>query len=108
MLFVTIEDFCEKAAACRRLSRQEEKNCALQMKQGDKTARQKLIESYTPAISGHIGRLDPHLRTWGLAVYCLQALEKAVDRFNFLQDRDPFSHYLSWALRQATARYIVR
>lgn len=108
MLFITIEDFYKKAAACRRLSRQEEKDCALQMKQGDKTARQKLIENYTPMIAGHIRRMELRLQTWGLAVYCMQALENAVDRFNFLQDSDPFSHHLSWALRQATARYIVR
>lgn len=108
MLFITIEDFYEKAASCRRLTRQEELDCAAQMKAGDAAARQRLIESYLPAAAGHIKKAKPHLQTLGLAVYCVEALEKAVDRFNFAQDSEPFVHHLSWALRQAVVSYMVR
>ncbi|MCF2681828.1 hypothetical protein [Faecalicatena contorta] len=44
----------------------------------------------------------------GLVLYCLQALEKAVDHFDFLQDSEPFSHRLNWYIRQAVTSYIVR
>ena len=108
MLFLTIEDFYEKAAQCRRLSRQEEVAFAEQMQAGDAAARERLIESYIPMTAGFVQKRNPHLQTLGLAVYCLQALETAVDHFNFLQDSEPFSHHLNWALRQAVTRYLVR
>ena len=108
MLFITIEEFYEKAKQCRRLSRQEEKDCALQMQNGDEAARSRLIESYVPMVAGHIRHLKTSLQTLGMAVYCMQALEAAVNQFNFLQDSEPFSHHLSWALRQASTAYLVR
>ena len=108
MIFSNIEDFYEKASICARLTRQEEIDCAKKMKTGDNAAREKLIQSYIPMVAGHIKHMKPHLQTLGLVLYCMQALEKAVDSFDFLQDSEPFSHRLSWWLRQAVANYIVR
>ena len=108
MIFSNIEDFYEKASICVRLTRQEEIDCAKKMKTGDTAAREKLIQSYIPMVAGHIKHMKPHLQTLGLVLYCMQALEKAVDSFDFLQDSEPFSHRLSWWLRQAVANYIVR
>lgn len=108
MVYVSIDDFRQKAALCRRLSRQEEFDCAAAMKAGDDVARARLIESYTPMVAGYVGRAPSHMQSLGLALYYLQALEKAVDSFDFTQEREPFSHHLSRWLRQATARYIVR
>lgn len=108
MVYVSIEDFYEKAGFCKVLARQEELEWAKKMKTGDPVAREKLIESYMPMVAGHIKHAKPHLQTLGLVLYCVQALEKAVDSFDFTQNSEPFSHRLSWWLRQAVAEYIVR
>lgn len=108
MIFIDIEEFYKKASTYIRLTRQEEIACAIAMKNGDCDAREKLIESYIPMVAGHIKHMKPHLQTLGLVLYCMQALEKAVDSFDFLQDSEPFSHRLSWWLREATVKYIVR
>ena len=108
MIFIDIEEFYEKASAYARLTRQEEIEYAKAMNAGDTTAREKLIQSYIPMVAGYIKHMKPHLRTLGLALYCMQALEKAVDSFDFLQDCEPFSHRMCWWLRQAVANFIVR
>jgi len=108
MIYISIDDFYEKAALCKVLSRQEEIECAKRMKNGDTFAREELIQSYIPMVEGHIKHAKPHMQNLGLVLYCQQALEKAVDSFDFLQDSEPFSHRLSWALRQAVAKYIAR
>lgn len=108
MIYISIDDFYEKASSCNRLTRQEEIECAKKMKDGDAAAREKLIESYTPMVAGHMKHTKPHLQNLGLALYCMQALEKAVDSFDFLQESETFSHRLSWWLRQAVANYIVK
>lgn len=108
MVFISTEDFYEKAGACRHLSRQEELECAKQMKSGDQLAREKLIQSYLPMVAKHIKRGQPLMQPFGLVLYCVRALEKAVDSFDFLQDSEPFSHRLNWWLRQATTEYLVR
>lgn len=108
MLFVTLVDFYEKAASCRKLSRQEETECAARMQNGDASARQQLIESYLPLVAARVKGAGASMESLSLALYCLQALESCVDRFNFQQDGEPFVHRLSWALRQAVTRYIAR
>lgn len=108
MLFISIEDFFDKAGQCPRLSRQEEIQYALQMQQGDPAARDALIRGYLPMVAAHVRRASPQMRTLTLAMFCVHALEKAVDSFDFLQDSETFSHRLSWWLRQATTNYIVR
>ncbi|MBE6944821.1 MAG: hypothetical protein E7459_01875 [Ruminococcaceae bacterium] len=108
MIFITIEDFYQKAASCQKLTREEEIHYATQMNAGDCAARQKLIESYLPMVAGYVKRTKPHMQTLVLALYCLQALERAVDSFDFLQDRESFTHRLSWWLRQAVTSYIAR
>lgn len=108
MIFISIGDFYEKVKSCRVLSRQEEIEYAKRMQNGDAAAREALLQSYMPMVAGHIRHAKPHVQTLGLVLYCMQALEKAVDSFNFLQDSESFAHRLSWALRQAVVNYIVR
>lgn len=108
MIFISLEDFYAKTASCQSLTRQEERSYALQMAQGDAGARQRLIEGYLPMVSAHIRRLSSHMQSLTLVLYCVQALEQAVDSFNFLQDSETFTHRLSWFLRQATTKYTVR
>ena len=42
-----------------------------------------------------------------MIVYCQQALEKAVDNFDFFQESESFAHRLSWYLRQVATKYIT-
>lgn len=107
MIFFGIEDFYEKATACQTMTREEEVECAKKMLNGDKEAREQLIQSYIPMVAGHIKHTKPDLQQLGLVIYCMQALEKAVDSFDFLQDSETFTHRLSWWLRQATTKYMV-
>ena len=89
------------------MTREEEVECAKKMLNGDKEAREQLIQSYIPMVAGHIKHTKPDLQQLGLVIYCMQALEKAVDSFDFLQDSETFTHRLSWWLRQATTKYMV-
>ena len=108
MVYISVEDFYKKAASCEALTRQEEIECAKQMKSGDMDARERLIQSYLPMVAGHVRGAKSHLQTLGMILYCVQALERAVDSFDFIQDSEPFSHRLSWWLRQAVTKYIAR
>lgn len=108
MIFITIEDFCDKASKCHILTRSEELDCAIKMKTGDNEAREKLVHSYLPMVAGHIRHLKPHLQQLGLVLHCVQMLEREVDSFDFSQSGEAFSHHLSWGLRQTVAKYIVK
>jgi len=108
MIYITIDDFYANAASCTKLTREEEIECAKLMKTGDIDARHRLIQSYLPMVAGYIRRQPIDMQTLGLALHCEQALAKAVDSFNFLQESETFTHRLSWCLRQTVTAYMVR
>ena len=54
MIFLSVEDFFEKADACRKPERQEELEYARKMKAGDEEARERLVEGYLPQVAGYI------------------------------------------------------
>lgn len=108
MVYINADDFYKKTACIPPLTRREELEWARQMKLGEASARERLIRGYLPMVASHVKRLQSQYRTLGMILYCRQALEQAVDSFDFLQDSEPFVHRLSWALRQATVKYIVR
>jgi DNA-directed RNA polymerase sigma subunit (sigma70/sigma32) len=106
-MYISIEDFYEQVKTCKRISREEEIEIANSWKSGNEEARTRLIEGYLFAVAGHIRKMPEQFQTLGLVYYCMQALEKAVDSFNFLQESETFLHRLSWYLRQASTRYIA-
>lgn len=108
MIYISVQDFFEKVKDISQITRQEEIEYAIKMKNGDLDARERLIHGYLPVVASRVKHAPKHLQTLGLVLYCHQALEKAVDSFNFLQDNEPFSHYLSWSMRQAVTKYIAR
>ena len=108
MVYLSAEDFYEKVSHITRMTRQEEIECARRMKDGDLMAREALVSNYLPLVASHMKRLQKEKQTFGLLLYCIQALEKAVDSFNFLQEGETFAHRLSWHLRQADVKYIIR
>ena len=107
MLFYSLKDFESKTSGLKLIGREEEIDCARRMKNGDKAARERLIEGYLPMVVSHTKRWPDDWRTFGMVCYCLSALEKAVDSFDFLQEGETFIHRLSWVLRQTTMHYIV-
>ena len=107
MLFVSPEDFYTKTKDLKPLSRAEEKNLAERMKSGDAEARQALIEGYLPMVASVCKHQKPQYQSLELIYRCLSALEQAVDRFDFQQDSETFTHHLSWRLRQCITRCIA-
>ena len=107
MPYISANDFLEKAAKAPRITREEEKECALLMQQGDKAARERIVQHYLHLTASFVRRAPLEYRTLGLVYACLQALEKAVDSFDFLQEGETFVHRLSWVLRQTTIHYMV-
>ena len=106
MLFINAEDFFTQAAKMSRLSREEERRLAEEMPQ-NADAREQLLRSYYPMVAGYVQRMPENLRTLKSVYICLESLEKGVDSFNFLQDRESFAHHLSWRLRQCITRCIA-
>ena len=106
MLFVSAEDFFAQAQDIPPLSREEEVRLARELPQ-NALAREQLIRSYLPMVAGHIRRVPKQLHTLQTVYLCLEALEKGVDSFNFLQGSERFAHHLSRRLRQCTVRCIA-
>lgn len=106
MLFISVEDFFERAKGATRLTREEEKQCAQAMAESAE-ARRRLIYSYLPQVAARIKHAPQKIQTLQTVYTCLDALEKGVDSFNFLQDNEKFSHRLSHILRQCITRCIA-
>lgn len=106
-LFISVDDFFQKVRSVTRLSRADEKDLALKMKDGDTEARQAIVNSYLPMVASYIHRSPKELQTLETIYSCIQSLEKGVDCFNFLQDSETFTHHLSWRLRQCITRCLV-
>ena len=107
MLFIGIEDFYEKVGEIERIRRDEEKELASKMRNGDGEAREKLIRAYLPFVAAHIRRAPESIRTLNTVYECIASLEKAIDAFNFLQDNEPFTHRLAWCMRQSITKCIA-
>lgn len=107
MVFVSVDQFLAVAKKVKRLTRSEEKELGQKKNDGDTAARQALIEAYFPHVAAVIRRSPDEIKTLNTLYRCLDALEKAVDTFNFLQDGETFSHALSFRLRQCITRCIA-
>lgn len=107
MIFISVDDFFQKTRGVTRLSRNEEKKLALEMKEGSSDARQSIVNSYLPMVASYIRHSPKELQTLETIYICVRSLEKGVDSFNFLQDGETFTHHLSWRLRQCITRCLV-
>lgn len=107
MLFVSLDDFYQKAASAVRLSPDQEKSLALKMQAGDPDARQAIINSYLPLVAACIQHSPKEIQTLKTVYCCITSLEKGVDSFCFGQDSEPFLHHLNWRLRQCIAGCIA-
>lgn len=107
MLFISKEDFFEKADACQRLSCEQEKEYAVKMAHGDEHARSLIIRSYLPFVAALVRRQPTEMQTLELIYRFCKALEKAADGFDFAQEGETFAHRLSGAFRRALVEYIA-
>ena len=107
MIFSCAKDFYEKVATVQKLTREEEKTLAKAMQNGDSVAREKIIENYLVFVAARIKR-TAYPQSLDLIYHCVSALEQAVDKFDFLQDNEPFSHRLSLLLGKEIVSYIAR
>lgn len=107
MLYTSSQDFFDKASECLRLSRDEEKQCAVSMKNGSAEARQRIIDNYIPFVAACVKKYMGKKASLQFIYGCLQRLEIMVDKFDFLQGSEAFTHSLSLALRQEITKYIA-
>ncbi len=107
MLFISVEDFITQARTIPRLSREEEKNLAQRMAAGDNDARDALARGYFFMAVAALKRAPQKIQTLRTVYACIDAIEKGVDQFDFLQDGETFMHHLSWRMRQCITRCIV-
>lgn len=108
MLFISIDDFFEKARNMIRLSREDERSFALKMQEGNADARQAIVNSYLPLVASYIeNRAPKEIQTLKTVYCCIHSLEQGVDQFNFLQDSETFTHHMTWRLRQCITKCIA-
>lgn len=109
MIYLSVEDFFDQASRCSRLSREEEKLCAVKKNGGDAKAREELVNSYLPFVAALIKHQPKENQRLHTVYACIKVLDKAVEEFNFLQDHETFPHHLSIRLKNCLIKcYIDR
>lgn len=110
MLYKSVDDFYHQITNLQRLNREDEKELAQKMKDGDDEARKVLTESYLPVLATFLKR---YTRTPSLdMVYKgIQVLQSSIDSFDFLHDSPSpnvnFANYLGEKVRRMLTRYIA-
>lgn len=104
MFFISAEDFFDKVAKISPLTREEEKALGLNK---NAVSREKLRDGYLPTVAAFVKRAPKEIQTLNTVYECISALEKAVDSFDFSQDRERFSHYLCARLRRCVTKCIA-
>ncbi len=108
MLFTDTEDFFASARAARLPDREDEKDLAKRMSNGDESAREALIIGHLPFVASYVRRAPKEIRSLHTVYACIAELEAGVDSFDFQQDGEPFTHHLSWRLRQCITRCLTK
>ena len=107
MVVVSVADFLQKARCFSKPDRQTERALAVRMRQGDAAAREQLIQGYLPQVAATVRRAPHPLQTLEMVMRCRQTLQRAVDKFDFLQNSETFTHRLSLLLRQTVIGYLA-
>ena len=107
MLFISAEDFFDKVSKFKRLSRDQEKELYFRTKEGDKSARELIIESYLVVVMARIKRIQKEMHSLDLIYNCIYALEQAVDKHDFSKEY-PFVNYLLPIIQQEIAKHIAK
>ena len=110
MLYKSADDFYNQITILKRLSREEEKECALKMKEGDENAYKILRDSYLPLLGSYLKR---HMRNPSLDMiyHGIQVLESSILSFDFQADSPSpnctFVHILSDRVRKMMVQYVA-
>lgn len=106
MLYKCADDFFKYAATVKRISREEEKELGLKMKEGDEEAKEALITSYLPVLASYLKR---NSREPSLAfIYSgLVVLSDSVQNFNFQVENPTFTKFLGYKIRRMVTRFIA-
>ncbi len=107
MVFISAEDFLDKVKAITPLTREQTTLLACQMKGGDETARDKLVQGYLPFAASFVRRAPRRIQTLATVYACIDCVEKSVDRFDFSQDRTFFAEDLGRRLRRCMIRCLI-
>ena len=89
------------------LSPEEELKCAALLKSGNVEARQQIVNSYVPFVALYVKRHIGNDAPLEVIYRCLQALEKAIDTFDFSKGREQFIKLFEPILRREITRYIA-
>ena len=108
MLFTCAKDFFDKASNIERISRQQEKELYSLIKAGDTTARDKMVESYLFIVASRIKRLPNDIHSIDLIYSCVDKLEKEVDKFDFSNDGETFTHRLTLIIQKEITNHIAK
>ena len=106
MLFISVDDFFVKVKDIPRLTKEKEKDLGYQKHHGDTIARDTLIHGYLPFAAAFVRRAPDYIQTLSTVYACIDCLEKSVDQFDFLQNKETFPNYLGKRLRQCITRCI--
>ena len=113
MLYTSTEDFfnhIDKLKKNRKLTREEEKELAQKMKNGDDEAKKALTEAYLPFLATLLKRYTstPSL---DMIYKGIQVLETSIATFDFFYDslspNVTFVNFLSNKIKQIMIRYIA-
>ncbi|MBQ7379514.1 MAG: hypothetical protein IJW70_07560 [Clostridia bacterium] len=107
MLFISSEQFLVQANALKKLTRQQEKAAYVQMRAGNKDAKESLVESYLPVVAAMAKRVSTGEPSMELVCRMVATLEREVEQFDFSQESEPFTHRLSLVLKKVVAEYIT-
>ena len=107
MLFTDVNDFFAKASKLHRLAPIEERDLAQRMLDGDETAKQSILQSHLPLIAAYIRRAPQEIQSLHTVYACIEAVEKGIEGFDFLNSNRPFAYYVSRHLRQCITRCIA-
>ena len=108
MLFVSVEDFYEKARGAKLPSDAEARELGAKMRAGDGAAKEALFAGYLPFIASFVRRHFTYGPVSLNFVYrCTQALEEGLDNFDFSRGGDAFISYLSVKCKQEITKHIA-
>ena len=106
MIYKCADEFFRYAASVKRISREEEKELGLKMKEGDEEAKEALITGYIPVLASYIKRnfRGPSLE---LVYRGLVVLSDSVRDFDFQVENPTFSRFLGVRINKMVTRYIA-
>ena len=110
MLFTSPSEFVNyvnKIKTGTPLTREQVKEFAIKLKQGDEKAREKLVDNYLPYLYSTIKKYSTGEPSLELIYRAKIDLNELIDSHNFLKENDSFTRALSFKLRKTITKFIA-